>query len=88
MVVVWTILALILVLVVIVLARTLMLKPTAAQNAVIELDKTQRAVLYGDKLSKMIQVETISEPNQHPSMSCIQFLESLCRKTKDGQPHS
>ena len=28
---------------------------TAAQNAVIELDKTQRAVLYGEKLSKMVR---------------------------------
>ena len=47
----------ILMLAVIVLARTLMLKPTAAASAVVELDKTERAVLYGDKLAKMIPME-------------------------------
>ena len=47
------------VLIAIVLIRTLSLKPTAAQTAVIELDKSERATLYGEKLSKMLQVETI-----------------------------
>ena len=45
MVVVWIILALILVLIAVVLARTLMLKPTAASQAVVELDKTERAIM-------------------------------------------
>ena len=77
MVVVWAILALILILVVIVLARALMLKPTAASNAVVELDKTERAVLYGDKLAKMIQVETISEPHQKDRSKFLEFHKVL-----------
>ena len=77
MIVVRTILTLIFVLVVIVLARTLMLKPTPAQNAVVELDKTKRAVLYGNKLSKMIQVETISEPNQKDRSKFLEFHKVL-----------
>ena len=77
MVVVWAILAFILVLVVIVLARTLMLKPTAAASAVVELDKTERAVLYGDKLAKMIQAETISEPNQKDRSKFLEFHKVL-----------
>ena len=77
MVVVWTVLALILVLAVVVLARTLVLKPTAAANAVVELDKTERAVLYGDKLAKMIQVETISEPNQKDRSKFLEFHKVL-----------
>ena len=77
MVVVWTILALILILVVIVLARTLMLKPTAAQNAVVELDKTERAVLYGERLAKMIQVETISEPHQKDRSKFLELHKVL-----------
>ncbi len=77
MVVVWIILALILMLAVVVLARTFMLKPTPAQNAVVELDKTERAVLYGDKLAKMIQVETISEPHQEDRSKFLEFHKVL-----------
>lgn len=77
MVVVWIILALILVLIAVVLARTLMLKPTAASQAVVELDKTERAVIYGDKLSKMLQVETISEPHQQDRSKFLEFHKVL-----------
>ena len=77
MVVVWIILALILVLIVVVLARTLMLKPTAASQAVVELDKTERAIIYGDKLSKMLQVETISEPHQQDRSKFLEFHKVL-----------
>ena len=77
MVVVWAILALILILVVIVLTRTLMLKPTAASNAVVELDQTERAVLYGEKLSKMVQKETISEPHQKDGSKFLEFHKVL-----------
>ena len=77
MMIVWAILALLAVLVIVVLARTLMLKPTAASTAVVELDKTQRAVLYGEKLSKMIQVETISEPNQKDRSKFLEFHKVL-----------
>ena len=75
--IVWAILALILILVIVVLARTVMLKPTAASSAVVELDKTQRAVLYGEKLSKMIQVETISEPHQKDRTKFLEFHKVL-----------
>ena len=77
MMIVWAILALLAVLVIVVLARTLMLKPTAASTAVVELDKTQRAVLYGEKLSKMIQVETISEPHQKDRSKFLEFHKVL-----------
>lgn len=77
MVVVWIILALILVLIAVVLARTLMLKPTAASQAVVELDKTERAVIYGDKLSIMLQVETISEPHQQDRSKFLEFHKVL-----------
>ena len=52
MVVVIAIVAVILILVAVVLVRTVSLKPTAAQTAVIEFDKSERAVSYGEKLSK------------------------------------
>lgn len=77
MVVVWAILALILILVVIVLVRTLMLKPTAASSAVVELDQSERAVLYGEKLSKMVQKETISAPHQMDKSKFYEFHKVL-----------
>ena len=77
MVVVWTIVAVILILVVIVLARTLMLKPTAAATAVVQLDESPRAVIYGDKLVKMVQKETISEPNQEDKSKFYEFHKVL-----------
>ena len=77
MVVVITIVAVILVLVAVVLIKTLSLKPTAAQSAVIEFDKSERANLYGAKLSKMLQVETISEPNQQDRSKFLEFHKVL-----------
>ena len=73
MVVVIAIVAVILILVAVVLVRTLSLKPTAAQSAVTELDKSDRALSYGEKLSKMIQVETISEPHQQDRRKFLEF---------------
>ena len=77
MVVVIAIVAVILVLAAVVLIRTLSLKPTAAQSAVIELDKSERALSYGEKLSKMIQVETISEPHQQDRSKFLEFHKVL-----------
>ena len=77
MVVVWTILAVILIIVIVVLARTLMLKPTAAQKAVVELDKSERAVIYGAKLSKMVQKETLSAPHQMDKSKFYEFHKVL-----------
>ena len=58
------ILAVLVVLVAVVLLRTISVKPTAALNAEIKLDKTPRADEYGAKLAKMVQRETISFRNQ------------------------
>ena len=77
MVVVIAIVAVILILVAVVLVRTVSLKPTAAQNAVIEFDKTERALSYGEKLSKMLQVETISEPHQQDRCKFLEFHKVL-----------
>ena len=77
MIVVWTILALLVVLVMVVLLRTVMLKPTVAQNAVVQLEESERAILYGEKLSKMLQVETISQPNQEDRSKFLEFHKVL-----------
>ena len=77
MVVVIAIVAVILILVAVVLVRTVSLKPTAAQTAVIEFDKSERAVSYGEKLSKMLQVETISEPYQQDRSKFLEFHKVL-----------
>ena len=77
MVVVIAIVAIIFILIAVVLLRTLMVKPTAAQNANIEFDQSERAALYGEKLSKMIQVETISEPKQKDRSKFLEFHKVL-----------
>ena len=56
----WIILGLFILLVLIVLFRTVTLKPTAAKTFKLEPDKSDRAVKYGAQLSKMVQDETIS----------------------------
>lgn len=56
----WFILGGIIVLIVIVLFRTLTLKPTAARDLVLEPEKSERASKYGAQLARMIQDETIS----------------------------
>ena len=43
-----------------VVIRALMLKPTAAKTAQIDLKDTARAREYGEKLARMIQKETVS----------------------------
>ncbi len=58
--IIFGILGLLLLLAVILVFRTLSLKPTPAKTASIELDVSQRAKNYGKRLSKMIQKETIS----------------------------
>lgn len=77
MIVAGAILAAILVLLIVVLGRALMLKPTAAQTAKIELDTSERAVIYGNKLAKMVQKETISEPKQKDRSKFYEFHKVL-----------
>ena len=57
------VLGLVLLLVLIVLVRALLLKPTAARYLVLEPEKSERATKYGKQLAKMIQVETLSGRN-------------------------
>ena len=57
------ILLLVILLAAVVLVRTLSLKPTAAKTANVELDNSHRAREYGRRLSKLIQIETISSRN-------------------------
>ena len=86
MVILCTMLILFAMLAAVVLIRALMLKPTEAKNAVVELEQSKRAVTYGDKLSKMVRVETISEPKQQDRNKFYEFhtvLEELFPKVHE-----
>lgn len=54
----------ILLLIVVLFAKTVMLRPTSAKDTKVMLDESQRAAQYGKILSKLIQQETISSRNQ------------------------
>ena len=56
----WVILAFIAILFLIVLVRTLILQPTSALHAKVELDQGVRAEKYGKQLAQLLQKETIS----------------------------
>ena len=56
----WLILIVIVGLFAVVIIRTIMLKPTAAMNAKVELMNDERSLEYGKRLAKMVQHETIS----------------------------
>ena len=74
------ILLLFLVLVAVVLLRAVFLKPTGAKSAVVQLDKSERAVEYGKNLSKMVQKETISsrfDPDRTKFYEFHEILEEL-----------
>ena len=60
MVIFGIILAAILILAGILVIRTVTLKPTAAKNAEVKLENTDRAIAYGKRLAEMVRVETIS----------------------------
>ena len=65
------------VLVLIVLLRTLTLKPTEAQSAKVELDKSERAEKYGKQLSELLQIETISSRFDEDRSKFLKFHETL-----------
>ena len=74
------ILLLLVVLIAVVLLRTILLKPTAAQTARVELDTGERAVAYGEKLSKLVQVETVSsrfDPDRSKFLGFHKVLEEM-----------
>jgi carboxypeptidase PM20D1 len=76
----WIALGLIGLLVIIVLTRTILLKPTSAQTAKIALDESERATVYGKQLAKMIQKETISsrfEPDRTKFLEFHDLLEEM-----------
>ncbi len=56
----WIILAIMVFLIVLILARAIILQPTTAKNLKLEPEKSERASKYGKQLSKMLQDETIS----------------------------
>lgn len=64
-------------LILVVLLRTLTLKPTAAQTAKVELDKTERAEKYGKQLSELLQIETISSRFDEDRSKFLKFHETL-----------
>lgn len=77
MTIVLIILAIIVALVAIVLIRTATLKPTSAKTAKVPVDNTDRAIEYGEKLSKMVQKETVSFRGQEDRAKFLEFHEIL-----------
>ena len=80
MILVKVILFLLIILIAVVLLRTVMLKPTSAMDAKVQLDESERSVEYGKQLAKMIQKETISsrfEPDRTKFLEFHEVLEEL-----------
>ena len=77
MIVLWIVLALLVLLVAVVLLRTLLLKPTAAQTAKVQLDESPRAEKYGKQLSTLVQKETISSRFDADRTKFLEFHEIL-----------
>ena len=76
----WIALGLIGLLVIIVLTRAILLKPTSAKTAKVALDESERATEYGKQLAKMIQKETISsrfEPDRTKFLEFHNLLEEM-----------
>lgn len=74
------VLLLIVLLVVVVLGRAMLLKPTPAKNAKVELDEGERAAAYGEKLAQMVRKETISsrfDPDRTKFYEFHELLEEL-----------
>ena len=75
--VLWIILALLAVLVGIVLLRTVLLKPNEAKTAEVILDTSERSIVYGKQLAKMIQKETISSRFTEDRTKFYEFHQTL-----------
>ena len=71
------ILACFVVLIAIVLLRAVLLKPTTAKIAKVQLDEGERAEKYGKQLSKMVQKETISSRFDEDRTKFLEFHEIL-----------
>ena len=61
----------------VILIRVILLKPTSAKNARIQLDKSERAKAYGRRLSAMIQKETISSRFDSDRTKFLEFHKLL-----------
>lgn len=73
----WIFLGAVVLVIVIVLLRTCLLKPTAAQTLKLEPEKNERAAKYGAQLAKMIQDETISSRFEQDMKKFEKFHETL-----------
>ena len=72
----WIILGAVVLLVLVVLLRTMTLKPTVEKNP-IQLQQTDRAVEYGKQLARMLQDETISSRFESDRSKFYQFHQTL-----------
>lgn len=70
-------LALVALLVAIVLLRAILLKPTAAKTAKVQLDEGPRAEKYGKQLAKLVQKETISDRFDEDRTKFLEFHNIL-----------
>ncbi|MBR2950681.1 MAG: M20/M25/M40 family metallo-hydrolase [Lachnospiraceae bacterium] len=77
MTIVWVILALFLALILVLVVRTLLLKPTAARSAKVNLESGKRAETYGERLAKMLQKETVSSRFDPDRAKFLEFHELL-----------
>ena len=69
--------AVLVLLIAIVLLRTLLLKPTPAKEAKVQLDTSERATEYGKKLSALVKKETISSRFEPDRTKFLEFHEIL-----------
>ena len=84
--VLWIVLGLILLLVLVVVGRAFLLKPTSAQSAKIALDQSERADKYGKQLSTLIQKETISSRFDADRTKFLEFHEILAEMFPNVHP--
>ena len=57
--------------------KTAMMKPTAAKTIQVELDESPRADFYGERLARMVRHETISFRNQEDRSKFYEFHKLL-----------
>lgn len=75
--VLWIAAGLVVLLVIVVLMRAVLLIPTAAQTAKVQLDDSPRAEKYGNQLAKLVQKETISSRFDGDRTKFLEFHEIL-----------
>ena len=73
----WIVFGLIVLLIILVIMRAVLLKPTAAQTAKVELDEGPRAEKYGQQLAQLVQKETVSSRFDLDRAKFLEFHEIL-----------